>query len=59
MNQKDPTDTHRTFHPNTKEYPFSTPQVISTFEHILTHKASLNRHKKIKIGPVSYEIKKY
>jgi exonuclease III len=50
MSQMNLTDTFRTFHPNTKEYTFfSAPHgTLSRNEHILRHKASLNRYKKIK-----------
>jgi hypothetical protein len=43
---------YRTFHPNTKEYTFSAHhRTFSKIEHILGHKASLNRYKKIEIIP--------
>ena len=43
------TDIYRTFHPNTKEYTlFTEPQgIFSKIDHILGHKACLNRDKKI------------
>jgi hypothetical protein len=51
MNQMDLTDIYRTFYSQTKEYTFfSAPH--STFckiDHILRHKTSLNRYKKIEI----------
>ena len=52
MNQMDVTDNYRIFHPN-KEYTFlSIPHGLL---HIVSHKASLNRYKKIEITPVSYQ----
>ena len=53
MNQKDLTDIYRIFHPNTKEYTlFSAPPGSSSnIDHIVSHKESLNRYKKIKIKP--------
>ncbi|MGO7954721.1 hypothetical protein ACC758_39020, partial [Rhizobium ruizarguesonis] len=51
MNQMDLTDICRTFHPKTKEYTFfSAPHgIFSKTEHIIGHKTSLNRYKKIEI----------
>jgi hypothetical protein len=48
MNQMDLTDMYRVFHPNTKEYTFfSAPhETFSKNDHIVVHKASLNRYKK-------------
>jgi len=47
---KDLTDTYKTFHPNTKEYTSLTPHRTSfKIYHIIRYKASLNKHKKIKI----------
>ena len=53
MNQIDLTDIYRTFHPNTKEHSlFSAPHgTFSKTDHILGHKANLNRHNKIEITP--------
>ena len=53
MNQKDLTDIYRIFHPNTKEYTlFAVPHgSFSNIDHIVSHKGSLNRYKKIKIKP--------
>ena len=53
MIQKDMTDIYRIFHPNTKEYTlFSAhPGSSSNIDHIVSHKGSLNRYKKIKIKP--------
>lgn len=54
MNQTDLTDMYRIFHPNTKEYSFfSAPRgSFSKIDHILSHKANLNRYKKIEIMPL-------
>jgi hypothetical protein len=49
MNQMDLTDIYSIFHPNTKEYIFSVPQGSFSKTHIVYHKASLRRHKKIEI----------
>ena len=44
-------DNIRTFHPNAEEYPFfsSAPGTFSRIDHILGHKSSLSKFKKIKI----------
>jgi exonuclease III len=57
MSQMDLTDIYRTFHPNTKEYTFSsTHRTYSKIDHILNNKASLNRYKNTEIKPsVSYQ----
>ncbi|KAL6030504.1 hypothetical protein STEG23_025265 [Scotinomys teguina] len=54
--QMDLIDIYRTFHPNTKEYTFfSTPHgTFSKINHILGHKANLNRYKNIEITPILY-----
>ena len=46
-----------TFQPNTKEYTFFlVPHgTFSKILHILSHKASLDRYRKIKITPASYQ----
>jgi len=51
--QMDLTDIYRIFHPSTKEYKFiAAPHgSFSKIDHILGHKASLNRYKKIEIVP--------
>ena len=48
-NQMDVTDIYRTFHSNTKEYTFfSVPnETLFKIDQKLSHKASLNRFKKI------------
>jgi exonuclease III len=56
INQMNLTDIYGTFHPNTKEYVFfSAPHSFSKTDHILGHKASLNRYKKIEITPCILE----
>jgi exonuclease III len=52
-NQTDLTDLYRTFYPKTKEYTFfSVPHsTFSKIDHIIGHKTSLNRYKKIEIIP--------
>ena len=52
----DLTDIYRTFYPNTKEYTFfSVPHGnFSKIGHILNHKASLKRHKKIEISLILF-----
>jgi exonuclease III len=50
MNQMDLTNICRSFHPQTKEYTFSaTQRTFSKIDHIIGHKASFNRYKKIEI----------
>jgi exonuclease III len=53
MKQMDLTDIYRTFHPKIKEYTFfSGPHgTFSKTDHIIRHKTSLNRDKKIEIIP--------
>ena len=50
LDQVDLTDTFRTFHPKAGEYTFflRTHGTFSRVDHILGHKAALNRYKKIK-----------
>lgn len=53
--------TYRTFHPNTEEYIFFSAAHLSfsNTNHILAHKAYLNRYKKIKIMPcILYDHRK-
>jgi exonuclease III len=51
MKQMDLIDIYRTFHPTAKEYTFfSAPHgTFSKIDHIIGHKAGLNRDKKIEI----------
>jgi hypothetical protein len=53
MNQIDLTDICRTFHAKTKEHTFfSAPHgTFCKVDHIIGHKTSLNRYKKIEIIP--------
>jgi hypothetical protein len=48
----DLTDIYRTFHPKIKECTFSAPQgTFSKIDHIIGHKPTLNKYKKIEIIP--------
>ena len=51
LNKMDLTDIYRTFHPKTTEYNFfsSAHGTFSRIDHILGHKSSLDKFKKIKI----------
>jgi hypothetical protein len=53
MKQMDLTDIYRTFHPKTKEYTFSSVPhgTFSKTDHIINHKAGLNRYRNIEIIP--------
>jgi hypothetical protein len=53
MNQKSLTDIYAIFHPKTKEHPFfSAPHgTFSKINHIIGHKTTLNKYKKIEIMP--------
>jgi exonuclease III len=53
MNQMDLTDIYRLFHRNTQKHTFfSAPyRSFSKIDHILNHKVSLSRYKKIEITP--------
>ena len=46
-------DIYRLFHPNTKEFIiFSAPhEILLKIDHILGHKASLSKYRKIEIAP--------
>ena len=58
MNQMDLTYIYRTFHPKTKEYTFFLAHHGTFFKinHIIGHKASLNRYKKIEIPLAYYQL---
>jgi exonuclease III len=49
----DLTDVYRIFHPTTAQYTFfsAADKTFSKIDHILGHKASLNKYKKIEITP--------
>ena len=51
LNKMDLIDIYRTFHPKTREYTFfsSVHGTFSRIDHILSHKSSLGRFKKIEI----------
>jgi exonuclease III len=58
MKQMDLTDIYRTFYPKTKGHTFfSAPHcTFSKIDHIVGHKTSLNRYKKIEIIHATYQI---
>ena len=51
LGQMDITDTYRAFHPKVAEYTFfsSAPGTFSRIDHMLGHKASISKFKKIEI----------
>lgn len=50
MNQRDLTDTFRTFHPNKKEYTFSAPHgTFSKSGHVVAYQENLKRYMKTEI----------
>jgi hypothetical protein len=52
MNQMYLTDIYRTFHSKTKEYTFSASHgTFSKINHVIGHKTTRNRYKKIEIIP--------
>jgi exonuclease III len=53
INQMDLTDVYRIFHPKTTQYIFFSAAhgTLSKIDHILGHKASLSKYKKIEITP--------
>jgi exonuclease III len=53
IDQMDLTDSYRIFHPTTIQYTFfsATYGTFSKIDHILGHKASLSKYKKIEITP--------
>ena len=58
MNQIDLMGIYGIFHPKAKEYTFfSVPHgTFSKTDHIIGHKTGLNKYKKIKLLPSSYQI---
>jgi exonuclease III len=58
LDQIDIVDIYRVFHPTTRQYTFSSSAygTFSKIDQILGHKGSLNKFKKIKITPASYQI---
>ena len=56
MNQLDPTDIYRTFHPKTINFTFfsSAHGTFSRIDHILGHKYSPGKFKKVEIIPVIF-----
>ena len=58
LNQMDLIDIYRTFHPKAAEYTFfsSAHGKFSKIDHILGHKSSLNKFKKIEILSTSFLI---
>jgi exonuclease III len=57
LDQIDMVDVYRVFHPTTKQYTFfsAAHRTFSKIYHILGHKVCLNKYKKIKITPASYQ----
>ena len=53
LEEMDLTDIYRAFHPKEAKYTFfsSVPGTFSKIDHMIAHKASLNRFKKIEIIP--------
>jgi exonuclease III len=53
LDDKDLTDIYRVFHSTTADYTFFSAAhgTFSKIEHILGHKANLNKYKKIKTAP--------
>ena len=53
MNQMDLTDTYRTFFQSMEQYTFfsASHRTFSKVEHVVCHKGSLNRYKKIEMIP--------
>ena len=56
MDQLDPIDIYRTFHPKTMNFTFfsSVHGTFSRIDHILDHKSSLGKFKKIEIIQASF-----
>ena len=57
----DLTDIYRSLHPKAAEYTFfsSAHGIFSRIDHILGHKESLGKFKKIEIVPTSFFIQRY
>ena len=49
LDEMDLIDIFRTFHPNAEEYTFCAHGTFSRVDHILHHKSSLNKFKKLEI----------
>jgi hypothetical protein len=58
MNQMDLTGIYKTLYLKTREYTFflAPHSTFSKTDHIIAHKAGLNRYKKIEISPYTYQI---
>ena len=58
MDQLDLTDIYRTFHPKTRSFTFfsSAHRTFSRIDHILGHKSSLSKFKKLKSFQASFLI---
>ena len=56
LDQLDRADVYRAFHPITAAYPFfpSTQGTFSRIDHILGHRNSLNKYKKVQIIPTIF-----
>jgi hypothetical protein len=54
----DLTDVYRIFHPTTAQYTFSpaSHRTIFKIDHILRHKASLNKYNKIEVAPPAFSL---
>ena len=61
LNKMDLTDIYRTFHPKTTEYIFfsSAHGIFSRIDHILGHKSSLGKFKKIEIISSIFSTTRY
>ena len=61
IDQLDPIDIYRTFHPKTMNFTFflSAHETFSRIDHILGHKSSLGKFKKIEIFPRNFSMEKY
>ena len=59
LNQMNPTDIHRTFHPRAAEYAFSSAYGMSSRINYVRHKTSLNKFKKIDVISDSHSDHSY